>query len=142
MSRLKDKDIDRRVSLCKALFLAPSDIFSRVDRYIEISIDTFIDHQTGQRPSKNFPLDFWPKNGQEPLDEDPTKIMANLTDKDAKDRAALCKVLFLAPASMIRDIERYFAVCLHSFIEDKTGKKPSRNNPMDLYIHRTPYNGL
>ncbi len=139
MSRLSEKDIERRAALSKALFLAPVEIFERVDRFIDISIDTHIEQQTGQRPSKNFPLDFWT---EPPTPEDPYKLMDNLKDKDPAARAATCKVLFLAPPSMFRDIERYFTVCLHSFIEDKTGKKPNSKYPLDFWIKKAPQKEL
>ncbi len=56
--KLTEKQIGRRVALCKALFLAPPEIFTYVDRYIEIALDTYIEQATGERPYYNFPLDF------------------------------------------------------------------------------------
>jgi len=136
--KLSEKDIIRRTALCKALFLAPREIFERVDRFIDISIDTYIENQTGQRPGKQFPLDFWSQQEQDTLPEDPTKIMANLEDKDPKGRAYVCRVLFLATPGMFRDIETYFSVCLHSFIKKKTGKKPNSKYPMDFWVNKGP----
>ena len=139
MSRLAEKDIIRRAALCKALFLAPPEIYKVVDRFIEICVNTHIEQQTGKRPSKNFPLDFWT---EQPIPEDPYKLMDNLTDKDPAARAATCKVLFLVPARFFRDIERYFEMELKDFIEKKTGKKPNSKYPLDFWIKKAPQKEL
>lgn len=134
MSMMSVKDIRRRAALSKALFLAPAEIFNRMEVFINIAVDTFIEGKTGQRPADNFPLDFWPDKDYIPDDRLPDLNKVSTRDLDGK--RALCKMLFLAPPSMFRDIERYFNCLLLSFIEKKTGRKPNKSFPLDFWINK------
>lgn len=135
MTKLPRDRVERRTALCKALYLAPADLFCKVSGFIKISIDTYIEQTTGERPDDNFPLTFMiPKSG--PIIRDYPKGWNIGKNRDPEGRAELCKIVFLLPASSFRDIERYFYMCLYDFIKEKTGKRPNKDFPLDFWINK------
>ena len=135
MKKLPIDRVERRTALCKALFLAPTELFCDVSGFINISINTYIEQATGERPDQNFPLSFMIPKSTPTIQSYPKGWNVG-KNKDPEGRAELCKVIFLITASMFRDIERYFYMCLKDFIEEKTGKRPNKDFPLDFWINK------
>ena len=133
MSKMSDKHIKRRITLCKALFLAPRDVFVNVDGYINLCLDCYIRDKTGHMPNDKFPLDFWADKDPLTPPQFPPKIEGE--NKGPGERAALCKLIFLTPPEMFRKIEGYFRCCLVGYIKEKTGRKHMVVN-LDEWINR------
>ncbi|MBO7430260.1 MAG: hypothetical protein J6U56_04515 [Spirochaetia bacterium] len=132
-AKMSDKHIKRRIALCKALFLAPKEIFIRIDSYINLCLDCHIRDITGHMPNDKFPLDFWAD--KDPLTPPPWPPKIEGENKGPGERAALCKMLFLMPPRMFRDIERLFNNQLVGYIKEKTGRKHMLVN-LDEWINR------
>ena len=137
MSKMSDKHIRKRIALCKALFLAPKEVFERVDGYINTCLDCYIRDKTGYEPNDKFPLDFWPD--KEPTTPKPWPPKFEGTNKDPADRAALCKLIFLTPPYMFREIALFYHNCFIGYYKDKTGHKPKDyKTPLDFWINKGP----
>lgn len=137
MNKLTEKDRTRRLALCKALFLAPREIFSPLYGYIDVLLDCSIRDQTDYLPGPNFPLDFWTDREPDTPAPYPPKVDRHI-DKDPEERAFICKMIYLTPPGMFRDIERYFNGLIISYIEEKTGKKPNKKYPLEFWISKGP----
>ena len=137
MRKLSEKDAQRRLALCKALFLAPKEILSPLYGYIDIILDCNVRDMTDYLPNENFPLDFWPDREPSTPAPYPPKVDKHL-DLDPRERGFLCKVIYLTPPGMFREIERYFNGLIISYIEEKTGKRPNKKYPLEFWINKGP----
>lgn len=136
MGKMTEKQINRRIALCKALFLAPKEIFVRVDGFINICLNTYIEEKTSHRPNEKFPLDFWPD--KDPLTPPPFPPKTEGINKDAVGRAELCRLIFLMPPSMFRDLYSFFSNQLVGYYKEKTGRPPVNYDPLALWINKGP----
>ena len=135
MGKMTEKQIKRRIALCKALFLAPKEIFVKVDGYIDLCLNCYIRDKTGYEPNNKFPLDFWPD--KDPLTPPPFPPKGEGINKDATGRAELCKLIFLTPPEMFRNIYSFVSNIFVGYYKEKTGHPPLNYDPF-AFFNRGP----